>query len=217
MRFLLLLIIYQIAPCQGCKDTGVNCAQLSHRCSSPIWEEILKRYCPFTCGKCERGDEIVSDSSICIDRAYNCPLLSHRCSDPIYLPIMIRNCAQTCGKCRGADAGKCTDLAYNCPMLIHRCEDDHYGPKMRTYCRNTCGLCSDESSILTNEIFARPEKKEEDSPPLTTIPPVFTLFPYGYTSTRTKEDEIKKLMKGARGIVRLILGWKKRLGKINLF
>ncbi|GMR58900.1 hypothetical protein PMAYCL1PPCAC_29095, partial [Pristionchus mayeri] len=198
--------------CAGCMDTGVNCAQLSSRCSSPRWEKILNRYCPLTCGRCRGASKVSSSVSDCTDRASNCFLLSHRCFDPIYSPIMSENCGATCGKCRGSPHGDCDDLAFNCPLLVHRCDHHLFSTMMRRYCRKTCAVCTSDSSMGTNEIFARPEQNEGLSPLTTTSP---TFFPYTVTPEGSIKElgRMEKLMEGANGIVQLILRWRRRLQK----
>ncbi|GMS79942.1 hypothetical protein PENTCL1PPCAC_2117, partial [Pristionchus entomophagus] len=200
----------------GCQDTGVSCHQLSHRCSSPQWEEILSRYCPATCGKCRTPSTVSSSGSPCVDRTSACLLLSHRCSDPLYSPIMNAHCPSTCGKC-AASAAICSDIAHNCAILVHRCYDEKYGTMMNNYCRKTCGLCTGSDGVSTNEIFARPEKMKEVFPwtetPSTT-PSTYATFRYTTQEPEEAEDEsIDKVMEGASDIVRLILGWRKRLNQ----
>ncbi|GMT10112.1 hypothetical protein PFISCL1PPCAC_1409, partial [Pristionchus fissidentatus] len=197
----------------GCVDTGVNCGRLARQCNNALWEVMMTRYCPKTCERCKASTSVSHSASMCLDRAFNCLRLFHRCSDPGYFEIMRTNCVATCGHCRGAPSRVCADKAYNCDSLAHRCGDEQYGEMMSVYCKKTCGLLESPDSMETNEIFARPEKKEFES----TRVSFSTSIPIWISSATIKPlEENEKGNYGVAHWVRLLLGWKKRMEYANL-
>lgn len=59
---IVLAVIFSRVDSQGqgsgtppCADQGVNCADNINLCASPVYQALMRRECPQTCGACTTG------------------------------------------------------------------------------------------------------------------------------------------------------------------
>uniref|UniRef100_A0A158P7W9 ShTK domain protein n=1 Tax=Angiostrongylus cantonensis TaxID=6313 RepID=A0A158P7W9_ANGCA len=97
----LLSCVDRVNPRTGVSD----CPRVSALCRNPVYDAVMTRQCPKTCGRCGITNSTATTPAVCQDMINpatgisDCPARASLCRNPNYVDLMRVQCGKTCQYC----------------------------------------------------------------------------------------------------------------------